>query len=132
MSLAQCPNCGKNCSSLAIVCPHCNRPLGFNNSERGKSKIKAKTAVNNSVSNNSDGGINPKVISIIVGVIGVLLIIIWYGGQPKMSNLRYEDSDVRWIETGDPTVGDGWCFGGIFLIILALILPMLLDKNRQR
>lgn len=119
MSLAKCPNCNKNCSTLAATCPWCDQPLGFNNSETRNLETGANSSSTNISTNKGK----------LLGKIGLVLICLAIPaclviGETSASSYKfdgtYNDAGAKCGYhkiTGEAKCGydsDGLIFGGLF------------------
>jgi hypothetical protein len=83
MSLIYCPECGHEISTAAVACPNCGRPLS------ARPPVVERTAVVAPV--HRDDGI-PKWVFIPLGVIGVVLVIVFF---VFMSRNSADDSNLN-------------------------------------
>ncbi len=102
MSLVHCPECGHEISAAAIACPNCGRPLS------AKPPIIERTPIVASV-RRSEG--TPNWIFIPLGIIGVLLVIVFFvvmsrNSEDANSNLAVNVSTRRPATTVERSSSD--------------------------
>ena len=109
MPVIACPDCGRDVSTLAPVCPHCGRP-----SPAGTAPITAATAPKPAAEETVWRG-SPSAMKLVGRIIGIVLILIIV---PTIMNWMAHQSTTQ--ETSERVMRLGWWITGILVLFEAV------------